>query len=79
MPRRIDTTRRQQKWRYACPARQRHRDWRVVDGLFECRSCGETYRRLWDLQEETYVAREDVEVVGPHAASKGEFGGPTVE
>lgn len=76
---RIDTTTPDQKWRYACPAPARHRSWRVVDGLFECRACGETYRVLVDTKTGDRVPRESMEIVGPHADSKGAFGRPTVE
>jgi len=78
MPR-IDTSDSDEKWRYACPSPKRHRDWRIVDGLIECRSCGETYRTLVDLETGEHVQREDIELVGPHADSKGAFGTPTVE
>jgi len=76
---RIDTTNDREQWRYACPSRKRHRDWRVVDGLFECRSCGETYSELVDLETGERVPREEIELVGAHADYKGEFGRPTVE
>lgn len=79
MVRRIDTTDTEQRWRYACPHRKRHRDWRVVDGLFECRSCGETYRELIDLETGDRIPREEIELLGAHADHKGAFGRPTVE
>lgn len=76
---RIDATDADAKWRWACPDPARHRDWRVVDGLFECRSCGQTYRELVNLKTGERVPREEIEVVGPHADHKGKFGRPTVE
>lgn len=75
---RIDTTREQERWQFACPAPARHRDWRVTDGCFECRSCGETYAELIHLKSGERVAREHIEFVGPHADHQGEFGQPTV-
>lgn len=77
--RRIDTSESDQKWRYGCPAPERHRDWRVVDGLFECRSCCETFGELVDLETGERIPRESVEIVGPHADHQGQFGRPTVE
>jgi len=76
---RIDTTDTEQKWRFTCPAPGRHRDWRVVDGLFECRSCGETYRALIDRATGERVPRGQIEIVGPHADHQGRFGSPTVD
>jgi len=75
----INTNNSDEKWRYACPAPERHRDWRVVDGLFECRSCGETFVELVELDTGKRIPREEIEVIGPHADSKGQFGRPTVE
>jgi len=71
---RIDTTTDREKWQFACPHRKRHRDWRVVDGLFECRSCNETYSHLIDLTTGKRVHRSKIELVGPGAAEKGPFG-----
>lgn len=76
---RIDTTDPTQRWRFACPDSERHRDWRVVDGLFECRSCGQTYGDLVDTKTGDRVAREAIELVGPDADQKGAFGRPTVK
>jgi ribosomal protein L37AE/L43A len=76
---RINTYDSREKWRWACPAPDRHRDWRVVDGLFECRSCGETYRELVNLETGERVERSNIEVVGSHAGHKGALGRPTVE
>ena len=67
---RIDTTDATARWEWACPAPQRHRDWRVVDGLIQCRSCGETYRELVNLASGEIVPREEIEVVGPGADAK---------
>lgn len=76
---RIDTTDIWEKRKYGCPHPRRHVDWRVVDGLFECRSCGRTYREIVDKRTGEYYRREDVELVGTEADSKGAFGRPTVE
>jgi len=76
---RIETHDKTQKWQWACPTPHRHRDWRVVDGLFECRSCGETFKELVHLPSGDRVRRENVEVVGAEADHKGAFGRPTVE
>lgn len=67
------------RWRFGCPDRARHSDWRVVDGLFECRSCGVTYEHIYDKAEEQYLHRSEVEVVGSQAGHKGAFGEPTVD
>lgn len=77
--RRIDTTDTRAKWRYACPSPKRHANWRVTDGMFECRSCGETFDELVDRKTGERVAREKIEFVGPYADSEGQFGEPTVE
>jgi len=66
-------------WHWTCPTPYRHRDVRVVDGLFECRSCGETFRALRNLKTGEEVSRERIEIVGPDADHKGAFGRPTVE
>jgi len=76
---RIETYDEKNRWRWACPHPKRHRDWRVVDGLFECRGCGETYSELVNLKSGERVPREQIEVVGPHAGHKGGMGKPTVE
>jgi len=76
---RIETHDEKQRWEWACPTRFRHRDWRVVDGLFECRSCGETFKELVHLPTGERVKRENVEIVGAEADHKGAFGRPTVE
>lgn len=75
---RIDTSEPREKWPWVCPTPFRHRDWRVVDGLFECRSCDETFRELKNLETGDRVRRKDVEIVGPDADHKGAFGKPTV-
>lgn len=76
---RINTTDPSEKWRFACPHSKRHSDWRVVDGVFECRSCSRTYDHLIDQRSGQRVAREDIELVGPEADHEGQFGRPTVE
>jgi len=76
---RIDTTDSVEKWAWVCPTPHEHRGWRVVDGLFECRSCGETFRRLRNAKTGEHVRREEVEIIGPDADHKGAFGRPTVE
>lgn len=78
MPR-LDASNDADRWRYACPTRQEHRDWRVVDGLFECLQCGETFRELRDLKTGERVSRDEFEIVGPLADSKGRFGTPRTE
>ena len=76
---RIDTTNTREKWRWACPSPKRHANWRVTDGMFECRSCGETYDELVNQETGERVPREKIEFVGPDADSKGQFGKPTVK
>ena len=76
---RIVTTDPRQKWAWSCPHPDRHRNWRVTDGLFECRQCGRTYRHLFNLKEGQKVHREEIELVGPEADHQGQFGRPTVE
>jgi len=53
---RIDTTTDREKWQFACPHRKRHRDWRVVDGLFECRSCRDGEKTQTGIETETVPA-----------------------
>jgi len=76
---RIDTTSDREMWQFACPDRRRHRDWRVVDGLFQCRSCSATYEYLIDLETGERVYREEIELVGPGASEKGTFGKPNAD
>ena len=76
---RINTTDPRHKWQWGCPAPDRHRNWRVCDGVFECRTCGETYRCLVNLETGEKVPREEIELVGPEADHQGEFGRPTVK
>lgn len=71
MPR-IDTTDPQQRWEYACPTRHRHRDWRVIDGHFQCRSCGETFEELIDMTTKEHVHRDEFEFIGSEGL-KAEF------
>lgn len=78
MPR-IDTTNPRHRWQWACPAPGRHRNWRVVDGLFQCMSCGDTFGELRNLETGELVPREEIEVVGTGSKTKGAFGEPTVE
>lgn len=66
-----------QKWRLVCPySKDRaasHHDWRLWNGTFECRTCkskrdaGELdvdprYKRLWDMKDERWVTRDQLEV-----------------
>lgn len=64
---RIETWNETERYKWACPTPHRHRNWRVTDGLFECRQCGETFDRLYNLEEQKEVSREEIELVGPHA------------
>jgi len=64
MPR-IDTTNILERWRWTCPAPQRHSDWRVVDGIFECRSCGETFEEIVDKQTDERIPWSAVELIDP--------------
>lgn len=70
---RVDVTEQAQRWEYACPTGARHRDWRVVDGRFQCRSCDAIYQELIHLPTEERVARSDMEIVGPHADHQAAF------
>ena len=63
---RINTL-RDSRHEYACPTIQKHRDVRVVDGHFECRSCEETYQIVIHLPTGERLHRTDIEIVGPHA------------
>jgi ribosomal protein L37AE/L43A len=76
---RIHTSTPREKWRFVCPTDDQHTDWRVVDGLFECRACGETFKELVDQKTGERIKREEIEMIGPHADHKGAFGRPTVE
>lgn len=71
---RIDTRNANERWRYACPTPARHVDWRVVDGEFHCQSCDEYFDELVNRETRERVARDEIELVGPHADSKGAFG-----
>ena len=75
---RIETGTPRKKWRWVCPTQYEHTNWRVVDGLFECRQCQETFNRLRNIRTGEEIPREQIEVVGPDADHKGEFGKPTV-
>lgn len=77
MPR-IDVTTDRDKWQWGCPSKKRHRNWRVTDGLFECRQCETTYRELVNLETGETIPREQIEIVGAGADHKGAFGKPTV-
>lgn len=72
----IDTSERREKWQFACPHRKRHTSWRVTDGLFECLRCKHTYEYLIDLKTNERVYREEIQLVGTDADTKGEFGRP---
>lgn len=75
---RIDTTVPAEKWRYACPDPERHHNWRVADGVFECRACQEIYQHLIDTKTGERIQRNEIEFVGPEADHQGQFGRPTV-
>lgn len=75
---RIDTSDEREKWKWVCPTPHEHRDWRVVDGLFECRQCSEVFRALRNLKTGEEVPREQIEIVGAESDHKGQFGEPTV-
>ena len=75
---RINTNNAREKWAWVCPTPAEHRNWRVVDGLFECRQCGTVYRSLRHLKTGAEVPREQIEIVGAEADHKGHFGEPTV-
>jgi len=74
----INTTEPRGKWPWVCPTPLEHRDWRVVDGLFECRCCDETFEKLKNVKTGELVRREEVELIGADADHKGAFGKPTV-
>jgi len=63
---RINTL-RDSRYEYACPTAMRHRNVRVVDGHFECKSCGETFETVIHLPTGEELRREQIEIVGPHA------------
>lgn len=65
MPR-IDTTKETDRWEWGCPEEE-HRNWRVVDGHFQCRSCDALFEALVHLPTGELVAREEIELVGTHA------------
>jgi hypothetical protein len=71
MPHRIETL-RDSNWEYACP-KHKHRNVRVVDGHFECRSCGEAIQEIVHLPSGEHLQRDDVEIIGPHADTKAAF------
>jgi len=69
---RINTL-RDSVYEYACPTIHKHRDVRVVDGHFECRSCGRTFDTIVHLPTGDVLHRDDVEITGPHADHQAEF------
>jgi ribosomal protein L37AE/L43A len=64
---RINTL-RDSRYEYACPTVHKHRDVRVIDGHFECRSCGQAFQEIVHLPTGERLRRDDVEIVGPHAS-----------
>lgn len=60
------------KWRYKCPE-CRSTYWRVHDGTFGCRHCGQTVEALLDGKTGELVPREDFEFVGPEAGEKAAY------
>jgi len=74
---RINVRESRSRWQWGCPA-EGHRNWRVTDGLFECRQCERTFEALVDLETGEEIPRERIELVGAHADHKGEFGQPRV-
>lgn len=73
MPYRIPTWDDDARDKWACPTPWKHRNWRVCNGVIECRQCGETFDRLLNLDEDKEVARENIEFVGPHADHMANF------
>ena len=63
----IDTTDADERQQFACPTPLRHRNWRVVDGHFQCRSCDEIFESLVDLKSGDTIHRSEFEFVGPGA------------
>lgn len=63
---RIDTTQETDRWEWGCPEAE-HRNWRVVDGHFQCRSCDDIFDELVHLPTGDTVSREQIELVGPEA------------
>lgn len=66
------STLRDSRWEYACPEFN-HRNVRVVDGHFECRSCGKPIPEIVHLPTGERLRREDIEIVGPHADHQAAF------
>lgn len=64
-----------QKWRFTCP--EGHRDWRIWDGVFSCRTCkghldaGEdsasVYDHLIDQKTGQTVTREELAIHDPNS------------
>lgn len=69
---RINTL-RDSRFEYACPSIHKHRNIRVVDGHFQCRSCGELYDTIIHLPTERELHRNEIEIVGPHADHQAEI------
>lgn len=78
---RVDVTDSTERWRWACPSPERHQGTsvRVVDGLFECRRCEETYEYVVDTKTGRRYHRSEIEFVGPGSKTKGAMGRPTVD
>lgn len=66
-------TSRVEKWRFKCPNKPYHDDWRVWNSVFCCLTCqqlrdaGEkdvdpVFERLWDAKEKVYVPRERIRI-----------------
>jgi len=62
-----------EKWRFKCPNRPHHDDWRVWNSLLCCQTCqqlrdaGEldvdpVFEQLWDDKEKVYVPRECIRI-----------------
>lgn len=80
---RIHITAIHEKWRFVCPRSRdlpdrNHTNWFPLNGVFRCRSCERSreshpeidpdYDRLWDLREERWVPREEIDLDVTRAA-----------
>ncbi|MDZ7701792.1 MAG: hypothetical protein U5J98_06835 [Halobacteriales archaeon] len=64
---------RVKKWRFKCPNKPHHDDWRLWDGVFCCQTCKQlrdsgrrdvqsVFDHLWDAKEGQLVPRERIRI-----------------
>jgi ribosomal protein L37AE/L43A len=66
---RIDANDQTQRWRYQCPECG-SKNWRAINGFFECRCCDARIDEIEDGATGDRYARDEVEFTGAHASWK---------